>query len=254
MNEKEAFVLSHLGLGDNICLLGAVIYLTTIYERVLFVVKKRNETNIRLFLKDTPKVELYLVNDDYDISPAYGCSMEKFLEVTRGKKLFLSGTHIKNYHTTSLFPLCFYSDMNLDKSIFYEYFKLPKHIDSNLQNVLDLKFPIIFCHDNSSTTGFVDILGRQEINIDKNIIINACRNIYTEAHPFHKIAETYVFLPLVHYIPIIEHSDAIFITDSSFWCLSVHIKTKPNIKKVCYTRNLGINFAKTDSSYIYENL
>lgn len=253
MYEKEAFVLSHLGLGDNICLLGAVTYLTTIYDKVIFVVAKANEKNIRLFIKDIPKVELYLVNADNEISPEYGCSIEKFLEVSDGRKLFLSGSHIRNHHNLSLFPLCFYSDMNLDKSIFYEYFKLPKIFDSNLQKVLDLKLPIIFCHDNSSA-GFADILNRQHINIDENIIINPCRNIYAEEHRFHKVAETYVFLPLVNYIPIIENSDAMFITDSSFWCLSVHIKTKLNIKKVCYKRYHNIDFATTDSSFVYESL
>jgi hypothetical protein len=254
MSQKKAFVLSHLGLGDNICLLGAVNYLTTIYEKVVFVVKKRNEISIQSFIQNIPKIELYVVNEDNDISPNYGCSLEKFLKATEGMKTFLSGGHLSNYHDLSLFPLSFYLDMNLDQSIFYEYFILPKIIDSNLQIVMDLKLPILFCHDSSSF-GYVDLLGRQDLDTDNYIVINPCKNYYTEDHPFYKISNAYIFLPSIsEYIPIIENADIILITDSSFWCLTVHLNTKPNIPKICYTRSHLVDFAKIDSSFVYKNL
>ena len=41
-NNKKAFVYSHLGLGDHFWMNGAVRYLSTIYDEVMVVCKKRN--------------------------------------------------------------------------------------------------------------------------------------------------------------------------------------------------------------------
>jgi len=256
---SEAFVLSHLGLGDNICMLGAVFYLTSLYEKVFFVVKERYQKNIELFIENHPKITLYVVKEDEDISPPWGCTLEHFLNVTRGKKVFLSGLHIftTTYNSLNNFPQCLYQDMKLDFSIFYNYFpKITLPIHPQIKNLFSFNLPIIFCHDSSSM-GEVNLLTRHsdiQLAQQSQIIVNPCKNMYSPDHPFFHWMETLVFLPVAEYIPLIEQADQIIITDSCFWCLTVHLKTKPTAKKFCYQRYHYIDFSKTDSSFVYIKL
>ena len=66
-NLKTAFVLTHLGLGDNITSIGAVRYLSTCYDRVIVVCKEKNKKNMELFYSDDESIEIYSVIDDKDI-------------------------------------------------------------------------------------------------------------------------------------------------------------------------------------------
>ena len=53
---KTAFVLTHLGLGDNITAIGAVRYLSTCYDKVLVVCKEKNKRNMELFYGDDESI------------------------------------------------------------------------------------------------------------------------------------------------------------------------------------------------------
>ena len=60
---KTAFVLSHLGLGDNITFIGAVRYLSTCYDKVIVVCKNKNVNNVKLFYSDDPDIEIFQIDD-----------------------------------------------------------------------------------------------------------------------------------------------------------------------------------------------
>jgi len=250
---KEAFILSHLGLGDNICMIGTAIFLSINYDIVYFVVKKKNADNMRLFFERYNNIILYIVEEDRDISPNAGFSLEKFKEITCNMSLFLSGMHcLGERKNIPDFPLSLYDHMGLDRSIFYNYFPNFDIIDYNLSDILEMNLPIVFCHDHSSTHSD-DLLLKQNISIESNIVINPTYNMYPVHHRFYEIAQNYISLPLINYVPIIQHSDILIMFDSSFWCLTMHLQTKPTCKKYCYSRSTLTlsSYSKTDSSFIY---
>jgi hypothetical protein len=201
-------------------------------------VKKKNENNMRIFIEEYLNIFLYVVEDDHKISPSFGFSMEQFKQFTKDMALYLSGFHklSGNNSDFTMFPFCFYDEMNLDRSIFYNYFPVVNINDNNLIRVLETNLPIVFCHDQSSTHES-NLLQRQGLSIENNIVINPSYNMYPSNHPFYEIAQEYVFLPLAYYIPLIEISDTIIMFDSSFWCMVSHLSTKAECEKYCYYRH-----------------
>jgi hypothetical protein len=63
--------------------------------------------------------------------------------------------------------------------------------------------------------------------------------MYPPTHRFYDIAQKYVYLPLVSYIPLIKNSDIIIMFDSSIWCMTLHLETKEGAEKFCYYRHDG---------------
>ena len=123
---KIAFVLTHLGLGDNITAIGAVRYLSTCYDKVVIVCKEKNIRNMELFYNDDKTIELYSVISDGNISPNYGYNHSAFHKITKDMDVYLSGDHIinKNHEPYTDIPFNFYRDMNIDVKYFWDYFRV----------------------------------------------------------------------------------------------------------------------------------
>jgi len=88
---KTAFVLTHLGLGDNITAIGAVRYLSTCYDKVLVVCKGKYKKNMELFYEDDETIELYPVIDAINISPNHRFDINTFKNITKNMDLYLAG-------------------------------------------------------------------------------------------------------------------------------------------------------------------
>jgi len=58
---KEAFVLTHLGLGDNIHAIGMIRYLSTCFDKIYVVCKQRNSVNMKVIYSDDCSIELYAI-------------------------------------------------------------------------------------------------------------------------------------------------------------------------------------------------
>lgn len=227
----EAFVLSHLGLGDNILLIGAVRYIATQFSKVHVVCKKQNMKNIEIFYKDDDNIILYPVKSDIDISPAYGCPKNIFLEATQNKVVFLSGGHLLNKrpHSYKFLPFNFYIDMNIDPMHFWNSFSINIPIESQVLYKLLNKRPYIFVH-NTCSQGKVfnveEIAKKLDFNKNDTLVINPCSNMYNENHPYFKIANKFINHKLPDYIDTIINASKIILTDSSFWCLSMNLSIK----------------------------
>ena len=147
---REAFILTHLGLGDNITAIGMVRYLKTLYDVVTVVCKTRNKTNVEEFYKDDSNIKIYSVNDDNEISIKFGFSPEKFLEINKNMDIYLCGIHKFKDSIIYDIPFSFYHDINLDHSIFWEYFKISKNALSETLYNLIKNMDYIFIHNNNS--------------------------------------------------------------------------------------------------------
>jgi len=222
-NKKKAFVLTHLGLGDNITAIGLVRYLSTKYDEVLVVVKNNNKSNMAKIYEDDQSIFLYGVDQDEDISPKLGCDEEHFKRVTEGYDLYLTGLHkliiMPNRSPT---PFHFYDDLKVDCSVFWNYFHVP-----DLGETLEEDYLVIH---NSTSWGEVfkieDVEEHAQVSRDDIIFISLCRNIYPEDHKFYSKAEQFVFKPLIQYKRLIENAKAVYLSDSSIFCMALNLKIK----------------------------
>lgn len=242
---KTAFVLSHLGLGDNITFIGAVRYLSTCYDKVIVVCKNKNVNNVKLFYNDDPDIEIFPVENDINISPNYGCPINFFKEKVKNYNLYSCGNHLidkKPFPNKNSLPFNFYTDCKIDYKYFWQYFYIAEHKKSKeLFNQLNTNY--IFIH-NTASTGEVFTIDfiEKTCNIDRNniLIINPNKNIYNKQHRFYTLAQIFINLPLIYYVDTIINADKLFLTDSSFFCLSLNLSIKT---KDCYYYSRGDNYS-----------
>lgn len=252
-NPKTAFVLTHLGLGDNITSIGAVRYLATCYDKVIVVCKERNKKNLELFYNDDDTIVLYPVENDNNISPRLGFNYSEFKKITNNMDLYLAGCHCltKQPSTISKIPLNFYNDMNIDEKYFKEYFHINTPKESNeLYDKIKHFNEYIFVHNTASNgKAFTIEYIEKKFNIkrDKVLIINPNYNIYNKNDNFYNIANDFLNKPLAFYNDIIINANKVIMTDSSFFCLAIMLNIKTSD---CYllSRN-NLNYSHLNSKF-----
>lgn len=229
---KTAFVLTHLGLGDNITSIGAIRYLSIQYDKVLVVCKEQYKKNMELFYSDDVSIQLYPVKNDFEISPRFGFDYNKFKEITKNMDLYIAGGHCltKKPEPYDDIPFNFYKDMNIDVSYFWKYFYVPNLKQSKeLFNLIKNIDKYIFIHNTASTGNIFSIESiENHFDFSKNdiLIINPCIIVYDKKDKFYTIAEKFLNHPLSYYNDIIINSEKIVMTDSSFFCLAMQLPLK----------------------------
>jgi hypothetical protein len=229
-NCKTAFHIGDLGLGDQICQIGAIRYLATLYDKVIVTCKKNNEINMREIFSDDNDIDFYIINHERDLIPRYGCNPNKFKELTKNTTVFMTGCNLPNggggpmnYIVTK--P---YEYLNFNFSIFWEYFYIPEtEASKNLYNTIkDYKYAFIH---NTCSTGTLFSLEEIKNYLDKDIlIINPCINMYEPSHKYYDIANKFIKLNICNYLNIIKNADTIILSDSSFFCFAINIEIQTN--------------------------
>jgi len=237
---NEAFLLTHLGLGDNILCIGMANFLANIYDKVRVVCKEHNQANLNMLLSN-PKIEFVGVKDDYEISPNYGFNINFFHMITRNWDVYLCGSHILNGVRHGPFPLGFYDDINIDRIVLWTHFSCNKPQESLdlYEKVKNQKYIIVH---NLSSTGKVFDSTRvirdyvKDYNRDEMLVINFNINEYDKTHKFYQIAEEFINKPLAHYQDLIINAEYLFMTDSSIWCMAIQLPIKT---ENCYVLSRG---------------
>lgn len=244
IKHKTAYFVSHNGLGDNITNSSAVYFLLQYYDTIHFLCRDVNAKNVEYLFLNKPviivpfdhknefsqiKHILSNVNDDIFASGMH----KKYIQnrVTHPDVLSYKQND-KNYTIDVCHIRQFYYDINLDNSIYYEYFDI-KSTDISTKYYDDLKkYKIIFMHSKASDRE-IDLRNVYETykNNTEYIMICANQNMYHKEHPLHELADKYVNLPVVHYIDIIKHAELIHIIDSCFSCITYPFITKGIISK-----------------------
>jgi hypothetical protein len=148
---KKVFFYGHLGLGDMFWMNGAVRYLSTLYDIVYIVCKKRNEKNVRMMYRDDPDIILYVIEDDYQVQPF--SSVSQMIKTKYNCDILSCGFHVLNKQPRIYdFPNCFYDDINFDRNIRKDYFYIqPTEEGYNLlKEIKQLNVPYIVLHQESS--------------------------------------------------------------------------------------------------------
>lgn len=247
---KCAYILSHNGLGDNITMIGAINFLLLHYNNIYLLCKDKYESNVKLLIN---KPNVFVIPFDHRNEKNSCKNIITNVHSNDNTDIFICGQHksylkskitnpsILNYNKNNKYNVkwkhikTFYQDMNLDLSIYYEYFNINSTTKSLelYQQIKDIN--IIFCHTQSSnrTISLSENI-KTYINDNKYIIICANENVYNKNHAHFEVANKFVNIPVAEYIDVIKNACEIFIIDSCFSCI-VHplsVSNKLNTQKI----------------------
>lgn len=249
----ECYFLGHNGLGDNITNISAINYLLNYYSKIFFLCKDIYQDNLKI-IYNNPNVILIpfdhknetqecfkILNPVYkqnnmDVLISGFCHKENFRSKIQNSLL---KNRIKNndYNIDDKYIHIknFYEDINLDLSIYYNYFNINSSAYSEQLYKNIQKYKIVFMHTLASN-GSLDL--SEYINkykdLDNYLIICPNTNIYEENHVKNGIAKDYVNLLVAHYIDIIKNSEYIYVIDSCFACIVLLLQFKNELKAIDY--------------------
>lgn len=253
--QKKAFVLGHLGVGDQLDDVGIVRYLSTLYDEVKVIAKNKSFQNIYDIYKDDSSIVVVGVENDHNVSPYYGFPVDKFNANTKDYDVYLMGFHKHGLKTTYPsskmydLPVSFYDDVGIPFYVFWKYFHMHKNgkeeeLFQLIKNSNIEKY--IFIH-NSSSIGQIfkteDL--EKHLNIDKNkiLFINPCCNSYKIGDPFFDLAQKFVYKNILDYTTIIENASKVVLTDSGFCSMAIHLPIKTEECYIVYRRGETYNYS-----------
>jgi len=224
--KTKAYVYTHLGLGDHFWMNGSIRLLATCYDEVMVVCKKNNEAVVRAMYADDPCITFHLIHDDADLFPF---SIKKYHLIDQGFDVYSCGYHTDDPKIYD-FPLSFYDDMKMPRSVRTSYFYVPTLSESK---ELCINGDYILIHQQSSQK-HIDIFRQLEKTNPNTLILDINTNHYPVGHAYNLIAETVVNKPMLHYKNLIENAKEIHCIESSFYCFCSHLDLSKVEKKVCY--------------------
>jgi hypothetical protein len=249
----DCYFLGHNGLGDNIGNIGAVNYLLKYYKKIYFICKDIYLDNLKI-IYNNPSVILVSFNHNNEFSelfriltPVYKLkNMDILISGCCHKPNFISRITIPEilkrvketkYQISNRYSFIkdFYDDINLDLSIFYNYFNInssdySKNLYYNIK-----EYTIVFLHTQSSNISInLSNYIKNYINLDNHIIICPNKNVYSVEHKNYKIAELYKNLLVPYYIDIIYNSKYIYIIDSCFSTITIPLFYTKKINPLDY--------------------
>lgn len=223
----KLYILSHLGLGDNITMLGMIHYMKQYYD-VYFICKDTYTTNVELLIGD-PSVHLVPVDSKREMEECHriisNVSSDDDVAVCGFAHSFLHGynrirnvdyVQDKSVKTDFYFINDFYWNVGLDLRIYYSMFDI-KSTEKSIQVYETIKhFKIHFLHTKGSSRE-VDF----KVDLDKTdvLYVNANRNVYPATHDKYTLADTLVNIPVGHYVDIIKNAYKIQVINSCFSCI-----------------------------------
>jgi hypothetical protein len=255
---KNAYFLSHNGLGDNLYSIGALRFLLKYYKYIYFLCCDRYIENVKLFFQDTSRIICISVDskneidhckkimDDASIDPnndIFICGFvhksylqsritdQEYLEYKKNDNYTIDFDTINknNYH----FIEDFYEDIGLDLSIFFKYWNLPstekgKELYNKIKN-----YYIVFLQTTSSDNKKLNIqnLINKYLYDENKILICNDKNMYKGIHPEkEKLASYFVMEKIVYYLDVIKKSQEIYIIDSCFIGLILPLKKRNELE------------------------
>lgn len=231
-------ILSHLGLGDNIWNIALINHLTKCIdcEEVQLVCKKtgagQNSANMQYILADNTKAKLYIVDDDVDISPNFGCPIEKFNKITERYTVLVSGGHSRKKSNITSFPFFMYDDIGISRNVLKNDFFVRDTEKSMalLEALKQYTYCFVSCGSSNGNIFSVDILIKYGIDKSKVVVICPEKNIYNTEDPFYGLVQQFTYrdnnIMLLDYKLVIENAFCNIMTDSAMFCLAVQLNIK----------------------------
>lgn len=166
--------VSHLGLGDMIMLIPAIMECASKRDLLYVFCKDIYLDPINDFIKYKENIKLLNINSKDDIDTQLNDTIQHLFDTTNYKfTMFTSGGYCENTHPIVDFPTCFYKDLKLDYTTVCQKYTVPTTQQAhNLykileENKLDNKY--IFLHTISSN---YKIYINPDLSLSNHIIIN----------------------------------------------------------------------------------
>jgi hypothetical protein len=248
--KKKCFFYGHLGLGDMFWLCGAVRYLATCYDEVVVVCKTKYLGNVAPIYIDDPVIKVMSIEDDYEIQPFHQ-KTRPILE-TSGYTVKTCGYHIPDPRIYE-FPLCFYDDLAIPRSVRQTYFYIPESQEANnLLQIIRTRSPRWIIVHQQSQNKKLPIWEHVYAKVGETIpILDLNQNHYPEGHTWWSVGDVVIGKPLFWFRRILEESEEIHLLESSVYCLASHLDLSRVKDKVCYdafdNSNERIGIFRTDS-------
>lgn len=229
--KKKALVYSHLGLGDMFWMNGAVRMLSTQYDEVLVVCKKRNAKNVAAVYSDDPSIKLLLIEDDSELYP-WPQKSQYFRE--QGYTVYSCGQHaLRPDRSIYDLPNSFYDDMGVPCEVRRSYFHVPRNTAARELRERFGSIPYIIVHEESSVLTLE--IGRVLLEKgEKRLILDLNKNPYGPTHGWWAAAEKVAGLPLLDYTDLIEGAEELHMIESSIYCMASHLDLSRVKRKICY--------------------
>jgi hypothetical protein len=217
---KKAFLIPNYGLGDIFTAVGMVRYLATQYDEVKILVMKSTHANTRLLFSDDPSITFLVTDDD--------SNEIQHVEIPDGYDILPIGINKCSPYVCVNIPFCFYTDLSLPYSVFWDYFYIPTCSESLdlLRKVNELKQPYMFVHNDASGGDVFTIEDvERELGVSRNdlLVINPNTNMYAEDHPWHSIVQQFIGYRVPHYKHLLQNASIVVLSDSSFFCMAVNL-------------------------------
>lgn len=233
---RRALFLGHIGLGDQIGLIGAVRYLAMQYDELILVCASWNLESVSSFYSDCPSVKLWPVQQPYIVHPTdTSCGEIVPIDPEQFTRVYRSGFYLfPRSHNFEDLPKCFYRDLELDPGIRHTHFHVPttKHARGLYSWLSNRSYIFVQQKSSSDTTPIITW------DIDKVLTVDPNLNPYPPAHMWHPLAEMFVNQPFLSYKLILENAAEIHVVDSAFYCLACYLPLKATVKR-CYARETG---------------
>ena len=243
---RRALIISHMGVGDHIGLIGAVRYIAMQHDETVVVCKRHYAPNIQSFFADNPTIRLWVIDSPYleGKNPSETQAGEAVVyDPADWTTVYRSGYYKIPHCDFNDLPKNFYIDMGLDPAIRHTHFHVPTTDNAKVLYEKVRNQPYIFVQQRSSSN-FTQIITwdiHETLTIDPNV------NLYPKEHRWHELAQSFVNQPFLDYIETIKHAKEIHTVDSSFYCIACYIPLDAEVKR-CYARETGAFIAKYDFS------
>jgi hypothetical protein len=252
MNNK-ALIIPHMGIGDQLNILPIVKYIYDKYETIFIICTSKTILNVQSFYKNYAKVNIIRsINRWFKPEYLFTSPIQKIIK-NNCVDIYGFGIFRNIVHNLPVLPFLnppfvFYEEFNLPYSIFWSHFELnvtDKALEL-LNYVKDIDY--VFIHPNYSEGCIFDLhfienhLGKTKNDI---LIIDSSTNHYKPEEPFYNLANLFINHLVHDYTEIIKYAHSLYLSDSCFFCLSLHLDIKTNN---CFVLP---RFKNTDYSYIW---
>jgi len=243
---KKVFVWHHLGLGDIIMMNGGIRYLRTKYDYVLVVCLDKFVHNFENIYRDDNNIKPYIINEDLNPQKKKNEFISIIHQMEKDKYEILLGGRYKHRKEKGWsfiydYPLSMYDDMNIPNNVFYDYFKIhiPQESEDLYNAILIITNNYIFVHQSAGRGGDnskYNFIEKYNIDINETLVIDPDNNLYEKGDKFYELCDKFIKLPLNYYYHIMKNSNKLYLIDSCYHAMAMHIDN-PNIEKYYFLRS-----------------
>lgn len=227
-SSNKVYLVLHQGLGDILTCTGMIRFLACVHDEVKIVVQEKYSQNAQDFFRDDPTITFHLVRTLNDIwTDIY---LNNDIPEADGYSILRVGVSKTNPYDLVDIPFCFYDDLGIPFSAFWDFFYVPSSPQGEQLWSKTEGHPYMFVHNGASGSDAVFTLEdvERELGISRNDIriINPNANMYEPSHPWYSYAQQFVGHPFLWYKQLIERCSKCVFSDSSFFCLAVNLNIR----------------------------